>query len=177
MPRKQIAILGGGMGAMTAAFYLTSVPGWRERYDVTVYQMGWRLGGKGASGRNRASGDRIEEHGLHLFFGFYDNTFATMQRLYRELGRPPGAPLARWDQAWQPHSYFVLEEDLGDRIEHWPFEFPSNDGVPGQGGDLPTPWQMLQILLGWAREIFEATSDAPPRTTVTPDRLDGLLSR
>ncbi|TMQ04623.1 MAG: hypothetical protein E6J91_43010 [Deltaproteobacteria bacterium] len=177
MPRKQIAVLGGGVGAMTTAFYLTSVPGWRERYDVTVYQMGWRLGGKGASGRNRDRGDRIEEHGLHLFFGFYENAFATMQRLYRELGRPAGAPLARWDQAWQPHSRFVLEEDLGDRTELWPFEFPTNGGVPGQGGDLATPWQMLQILLGWAREIFEATSAAPPRPTVTSDRLDGLLDR
>jgi len=55
------------------------------RFEVTVYQMGWRLGGKGASGRNRERADRIEEHGFHLFFGFYDNAFAMIQRMYGEL--------------------------------------------------------------------------------------------
>ena len=52
MPK--VAILGGGVGGMTAAFELTATPELRERYDVTVYQLGWRLGGKGASGRNAA---------------------------------------------------------------------------------------------------------------------------
>ena len=177
MTRTKIAVLGGGVGAMTTAFHLTSVSGWRERYDVTVYQIGWRLGGKGASGRNQAHADRIEEHGLHLFLGFYDNAFALMQRLYSELGRAPDAPLARWDQVWRPHSHFVLEEDVGDRVEPWQFEFPVNDGVPGQGGELPTPWQVLQILLGWAREVFERTSAAPGRATLTGDRLDHIVSR
>ena len=61
---KKIAILGGGLGGMTAAYGLTRKPGWQQEYEITVYQMGWRLGGKGASGRNRAAGQRIEEHGL-----------------------------------------------------------------------------------------------------------------
>ncbi len=87
MAKQKVAVLGGGVGAMTTAFYLTSFPGWRDRYDLTVYQLGWRLGGKGASGRNQQEHDRIEEHGLHMFFGFYDNAFATMQRRYGELGR------------------------------------------------------------------------------------------
>ena len=50
----------------------------RDRYDVTVYQPGWRLGGKGASGRGPA--DRVEEHGLHVWMGFYENAFALMRR-------------------------------------------------------------------------------------------------
>jgi uncharacterized protein with NAD-binding domain and iron-sulfur cluster len=175
--RTRLAILGGGAGAMTAAFHLTSAPDWRERYDVTVYQLGWRLGGKGASGRNRERADRIEEHGLHLFFGFYDNTFALMQRLYGELGRAADAPLARWDQAWQPHSYFVLEEDVGGRLVPWQFEFPVFASVPGQGGELPTPWQILQLLLGWARELFGRSHAAPAPGTVAPDRLDRIVAR
>jgi len=44
-------VLGGGTGALSAAWGLTSLPNWRDDYDITVYQMGWRLGGKGASGR------------------------------------------------------------------------------------------------------------------------------
>ena len=45
--RKKVAILGGGGAAMTAAYHLSSTPELRERPEVTVYQMGWRLGGKG----------------------------------------------------------------------------------------------------------------------------------
>jgi len=162
---------------MTTAFHLTSAADWRDRYEVTVYQLGWRLGGKAASGRNRARADRIEEHGLHLFLGFYDNAFAMMQAVYDELSRPPDAPLARWDQVWRPRSYFVLEEDLGDRVVPWQFDFPRNSGVPGQGGELPTPWQMLQIVLGWARRIFEGTSASPDEATVSEGRLGVVVNR
>ena len=68
----RVAVIGGGCAALTAAFELTR-PQHLGRYQVTVYQMGWRLGGKGASGRNPAG--RIEEHGLHLWMGFYENAF------------------------------------------------------------------------------------------------------
>ena len=53
------------MGGLTA-FELTATPELRARHSVTVYQLGWRLGGKGASGRNAGHGNRIEEHGLHV---------------------------------------------------------------------------------------------------------------
>src|SRR5918996_2501538 len=64
----KVAVLGGGCAAMTAAFELTR-PEHRGRFRVTVYQQGWRLGGKGASGRGPAG--RIEEHGLHVWMGWY----------------------------------------------------------------------------------------------------------
>lgn len=57
--RESIVIIGGGMSALTAAFELTSLPEWQRRYDITLYQMGHRLGGKGASGRNHKRFDRI----------------------------------------------------------------------------------------------------------------------
>src|ERR1700681_947062 len=93
-PKTKIAILGGGIGAMTAAFALTDQPGWQDRYEITVYQMGWRLGGKCASGRNQEYGERIEEHGLHIWLGFYENSFRMMRKCYQEWGRPPESPLA-----------------------------------------------------------------------------------
>jgi uncharacterized protein with NAD-binding domain and iron-sulfur cluster len=43
-----VAVIGGGCAALTAAFELTR-PEHNGLYEVTVYQMGWRLGGKGAS--------------------------------------------------------------------------------------------------------------------------------
>ena len=77
--RKQVAILGGGAGSMTAAFYLSNTAEMRARFDVTVYQMGWRLGGKGANGRRADAAQRIEEHGLHVWGGFYANAFRTVR--------------------------------------------------------------------------------------------------
>ena len=47
--KKKIAILGGGAAALSAAFGLTEKPGWKDQYEITVYQLGWRLGGKGGA--------------------------------------------------------------------------------------------------------------------------------
>ena len=85
---------------MTTAFEL-SRPEHGGRYDVTVYQMGFRLGGKGASGRGVAQ--RIEEHGLHLWMGFYENAFALMRECYAELDRDPETcPIVTWRDAFEP---------------------------------------------------------------------------
>ncbi|MET0973811.1 MAG: FAD-dependent oxidoreductase, partial [Thermoleophilaceae bacterium] len=84
---KEIAVLGGGVGGLTAAYHLTATPQLRERHSVTVYQLGWRLGGKGASGRNRSRNNRIEEHGLHVWGGFYENAFRLIRQCYAELPR------------------------------------------------------------------------------------------
>ena len=48
---RKILVLGGGLGSISAAHELTKTPELRQRNQVTVLQMGWRLGGKGASGR------------------------------------------------------------------------------------------------------------------------------
>ena len=54
--RTRVAVLGGGCGGLSAAWALTATPALRERFDVTVYERSWRLGGKGASGREAARG-------------------------------------------------------------------------------------------------------------------------
>lgn len=149
---KKIAILGGGVGAMSAAFELTNRPDWRQDYEVTVYQLGWRLGGKGASGRNAQYGQRIQEHGLHVWMGFYDNAFRTMQRCYEELGRPPSAPLSTWEDAFKPSSRVVLNEFVDGQWVEWPLTMPVNSGVPGEGGKLPTPWEFVEMILQWVVE-------------------------
>lgn len=159
--KQRIAIIGGGPSALTAAFWLTSTPELRERYELTIYQMGWRLGGKGASGRNRQQADRIEEHGLHIMFGFYQNFFAMIRAVYRELGRPPGAPLATWREAFHPHSSGVMEDKFHGRWEPWIIPFPRNHEVPGAGAALNGPVEYLLMLLqaligllfGWRTQL------------------------
>jgi uncharacterized protein with NAD-binding domain and iron-sulfur cluster len=149
---QKIAILGGGAGAMAAAFYLSAQPGWRERYEITVYQQGWRLGGKGASGRNARLGQRIEEHGLHIWFGFYANAFALMRAAYEELARPPDAPLATWDAAFRPQDYIALAEQNGSHWQPWNLVLPQRQGEPGTGSDPVTPWALTLEVIRWLRQ-------------------------
>jgi uncharacterized protein with NAD-binding domain and iron-sulfur cluster len=160
-PKTRVAILGGGVGAMSAAYALTESPGWADRYDVTVYQMGWRLGGKGASGRNAAHGQRIEEHGLHIWMGCYENAFALMQRCYAELGRPAGSPLAGWRDAFKPHHLVTLMEHVDGRWQPWPNRFPPVPEVPGHGGILLKPWDYVRLLLDFMRNMHERSPHAP----------------
>src|SRR5262249_33759173 len=153
MAKQRIAILGGGMAALTAAFEITNAPDWQDHFELTVYQLGWRLGGKGASGRNADHYQRIEGDGLHIFLGVYDNAFRVMKACYAELGRPPGAPLATWQDAFKPHSYIVLMEQLRDRYVPWAMNFPTNSDEPGTGGVLPTPWAIIEMILGWLKQL------------------------
>lgn len=127
---SRVAILGGGCAGLTAAFEL-SRPEHNGRYEITVYQMGFRLGGKGASGRGVA--DRIEEHGLHLWLGFYENAFRLMQECYAELGRDRGkCPISTWQDAFQPAPVVaVMDRAPGGAWEPWIAHFPSGSGMPG----------------------------------------------
>src|SRR5262245_8145463 len=108
------------MAALTAAFELTSSKERAAQYDITVYQVGHRLGGKGASGRNRAIAHRIEEHGLHILMGCYENTFKILRECYQELGRRPGEPLATVGEAFEPHTFIALAEQVQGKWEQWP---------------------------------------------------------
>ncbi|MDF2176711.1 NAD(P)-binding protein [Aliiglaciecola sp. CAU 1673] len=152
MSKKQkIAILGGGVGAMTSAFYLTDQKDWQLKYDITVYQLGWRLGGKGASGRNPDYAERIQEHGLHIWFGFYDNAFHTIKKAYQLLDRPQGDPMRTWQDAFKPHSYIVLQEYIDKQWKTWPIDFPTNKLVPGQIDDELDIWDLFRTAFMWIK--------------------------
>jgi len=154
--RRRIAILGGGVGGVVTAFALSSTEELRDRFEITLYQRGWRLGGKGASGRNLALGARIEEHGLHIWFGYYDNAFRLMRECYEELGRPAGAPLATIDDAFKPGSTVVLFDRQGAGWESVSRTSREHPLKPGGHHEFPTFWQLTAIALRWARREFEA---------------------
>jgi uncharacterized protein with NAD-binding domain and iron-sulfur cluster len=137
--RRRVAILGGGCGGLAAAWSLTATPELRERFEVTVYERGWRLGGKGASGRSEADGSgarRIEEHGLHIWFGFYAHAFRMLKEAYEEAGLASGedwwmTPFAKCDtvsfydhapdQTWVRQTVTLIPEQGPPPIEHRPF--------------------------------------------------------
>lgn len=157
-PLTRVAIIGSGCAAMTTAFELTR-PELGGRYQVTVYQQGFRLGGKGASSRGPAG--RIEEHGLHVWLGFYENAFRLMRDCYAELGRDPErVPIASFRQAFEPASHVgIVDWSKSGGWEPWTALFPPLPGEPGDDFSRDNPYtvtgyavRMLQVL----RALLEA---------------------
>ncbi|MCB0664030.1 MAG: NAD(P)-binding protein, partial [Saprospiraceae bacterium] len=133
MSKKRIAVIGGGLGSMTAIYNLLNLPDGKDKYDITVYQLGWRCGGKGASGVNIEKGCRVEEHGIHFWFGFYENAFRMMKELYGSLHRPSGAPLATFNDAFKPKPYMTLTEHVEGTWVDWKMDLPKLPGTLGDG--------------------------------------------
>ncbi len=169
MAKQKIVVLGGGCAAMSAVFALTDREDLRDKYDITVYQPGWRLGGKGAAGRNAAAGQRIEEHGLHVWSGFYENAFWIMRKVYAELKRPAVDPLSDTFTAFRPHHYAGLSNNVNGDWTFWKGYLPHDSGLPGDyiepgeyklRGEIRSPWQMLCDTVLWSVRYFETTSNA-----------------
>jgi uncharacterized protein with NAD-binding domain and iron-sulfur cluster len=173
---RRIAILGGGVGAMTAAFWLTNREGWESEYQIDVYQMGWRLGGKGASGRNADIAERIEEHGLHLWFGFYDNAFQLMREAYAKLDRPQGMPLRTWDEAFKPHRLVCLTEAIDEAWRVWSILTPLLPGEPGTPRDEANITSALASLIDQIRIWAEAWNRSAQRPLVMEGNAPEALS-
>jgi uncharacterized protein with NAD-binding domain and iron-sulfur cluster len=181
---RRIAILGGGAGALSAAYWLTRGD-WDPKVDsVTVYQRGWRLGGKGASGRGVH--DRIEEHGLHIWFGFYENAFRTLRGCYDDLERLDSVPIRSIEDAFEPASSFVLTERRREGWLPWTVEFPRKDGVPGDlsegAREALSPSELLEqclrLLLAQlraARSGRPSPGAAQPASQPPPVRLEPVM--
>ncbi len=142
----EVAIIGGGCASITAAFELTR-PQHNGKYHVTIYQVGWRLGGKGASGRGSA--DRIEEHGLHVWQGFYENAFRLLRECYAELNRDPKkCPLADWRDAFFPEPFVgVADPSKNGAWQDWIVCFPPMPGAPGDPFTEQNPFSLTSYLV------------------------------
>jgi len=200
--KVKVAVLGGGAGALSAALALTD-PSREDRYEVTVYTLGWRLGGKGASGRNAAFGQRIEEHGIHVWFGFYDNAFRVLDGCYQELARKgwqtPDARRVRLDHcvargpdddraAFHPHESFVVNEqrrETGDWSQ-WRLYVPPNDASPGDGKPVRPEsslayaklLEMLQSMTDIrAERTRESLGGPPPAPAPEPEGAEEIEFR
>jgi uncharacterized protein with NAD-binding domain and iron-sulfur cluster len=154
--KRRIAILGGGVGALTTAFELTNSDGWQDQYDITVYQLGWRLGGKGASGRNHQIADRIEEHGLHVWLGFYENAFHLIRQAYDECAQKnlaPDSPFRTWQDAFLRQDSATNMEQTPQGWAPWTLHFCRNDQLPGEPALFdrkegpPTAWDLMVMAV------------------------------
>ena len=191
----EVAIIGGGCAGVAAAFEL-SRPEHHGKYRVTLYQQGWRLGGKGASGRGPA--DRIEEHGFHVWLGFYENAFRLLRECYAERnldGRP--RRFAEWRDAFIASPHIGLADRGADGVwSAFMARFPGSDGLPGDplstgnpytvGGYLRRTAALLRTLLeacqprdhGAARDTDASparAAAAPPSATAVIETVNRVL--
>lgn len=167
----QIAIVGGGCAGLAAAFEL-SRPAHAGRHRITVYQQGWRLGGKGASGRGVAG--RIEEHGLHVWLGFYENAFRLIREAYDELAAHPlGSPYGDWREAFLPEPDIgVFAPDGATGWQLWRSRFPPRPGLPGDPDpELPEDPMRGYVAgaLAMLRALLLDTVAEPPGAPSEPD--------
>jgi uncharacterized protein with NAD-binding domain and iron-sulfur cluster len=172
--RQKIVIIGGGPAGLAAAFELTK-PGLCPGDCVTVYQIGWRLGGKCASGRDDRG--RIVEHGLHLWFGYYENAFRLLREVYEELPDEPRR-FRRWSDAFQPQK----STQIGDqRQPGWfiPFFWPSREGSPGDGR-RPQFWDSLVGVLKILSQVHDAFAEKARRehgtVSIHPEQVQAFDS-
>ena len=176
------------MAGLVTAWELSSGD-WRERLEsITVYQRGWRLGGKGAS--SRGPHDRIEEHGLHVLLGCFDATFRILREVYAELDRSitdPACPLRTWQDAVSPAGDVGLADQDGDSWTHVVTRFSGNADLPGEPGAEDRPLTPLDVAsravrlladfhraeaVGEVRSgIFLSTSPVPPASRSDVERL------
>jgi len=167
-----VAIIGGGCAGIAAAWELSRPHAERFRdpdypdadYEITVYEQAWRLGGKGASGRDQYG--RIREHGIHIWLGFYENAFRMMRECYAEAakaGMGPTAdadkvlPYASVDHAFFPEPHIGVATKYGTGVwKIWSGLLPPTEGLPGTLLDEDTNPFTLQAYLARCLEVSKA---------------------
>ncbi len=173
--KRRIAILGGGQAALTAALQLTDPANPQSaRNEVTIHQIGWRLGGKGATGRpvdDPWAHMRIEEHGFHAWFGFYDNSFRQIRTVYAELDRDSDLPLSTFEEAFEPFDRSVYVEQIEGRPLLWTVDMPRNVLQPGEGGLLPTPLQLVYMVVEALESVVAGSGLVAPRDACDDEEL------
>jgi uncharacterized protein with NAD-binding domain and iron-sulfur cluster len=166
--KTRVLIVGGGPSGLATAWELSHGPR-RDELDVSVYTLGWRVGGKGATGRG--PNGRIQEHGIHGFAGFYANSTAMLRQSYLDLypdhpqgqttnkatnkasngGLPaellPGAAPKSLNEALLPEDYSVDFLYNEGRPYSRPLWAPHNDAKPWDGELTLSTEEAIQSII------------------------------
>ncbi|MFV0473333.1 MAG: NAD(P)-binding protein, partial [Pikeienuella sp.] len=152
-PKKKIAILGGGPSSLVAAFRLTELLGDDQAHEITIYQQGWRVGGKCATGRDLDRSKRVYEHGIHGFLGCYYNALTVMKRVFDSLGRPKDHPVPDFESAFHGMSGVIRYEMEEGKLKKWPIFAPPDwhGAMKDPAGPEPTLAEMVALAPKLAR--------------------------
>lgn len=146
--KTRVAILGGGPAGLAAAFSLTATPELRERFDVAIYQAGWRVGGKCGQGR-RGPANRIEINGTHYLFGAYDAAFGVARAVFDELDAGGDRRFGTFESQFLACNVIAIKEFFNGNWETWTIDVPGNGKPPGTPSDLPSLGTTIRTVLGW----------------------------
>jgi uncharacterized protein with NAD-binding domain and iron-sulfur cluster len=150
--KSKVAVLGAGPSGLAAAFALSRTAELRERYEVTVYQAGWRAGGKSATGRAMNKGWRIEQNGSHYLFGCYGNSFAMVREAYEVLKENGVTAFGDYRDQFVPRTLLVgLKEH---ESTPWFAYLPETLEWPDVGGKYPPPSQYFFLLVQYVVWFF-----------------------
>jgi uncharacterized protein with NAD-binding domain and iron-sulfur cluster len=128
--KKRIVILGAGPAGLSAAYGLTATPELAALHDITIYQVGWRAGGKCSTGRSGPT-NRIEQNGTHYLFGSYDNCFDLAKTSYDELAAKGIDWFGPYEKAFLPRDLMVFKQFFRGKYTMWPMQLPTNPVEPG----------------------------------------------
>jgi len=146
--KRKIAVVGAGPAGLSAVFHLTNFPGWQELYEVTVYQPGHRVGGKATTARGPHG--RIEELGIHILQGWYENTFRILRAVYkerRERGLSPGSDRSWHEAIEKDTSTFLTTKNQDEaRWSSWTLVFPQDDLLPGTDEAVPATYHVKRVI-------------------------------
>jgi hypothetical protein len=156
--KTRVVILGAGPAGLAAASVLAENPA----YEVHVYQVGWRAGGKCATGREPGS-LRAKQNGSHYLFGCYHNAFRLIRKAH-------GVLAARGERDFGTfHGDFVARNLLvgaqrytsarnGKLKGDWFRYLPQNLETPGDPRKFPSPFDCIlmaaQFLLGTVIDLL-----------------------
>ena len=168
--KKKIAILGGGIGALSTALELTNNPDWQSQTDsITIYQMGWRLGGKCATGRGENG--QIQEHGIHLFGGGYYNALDAVSRAYEALAATPDGWPYTFEDVFEKQYLSLMWHHGADHgappIRMSALNFPPNALGPRDGEKFADLITAVDALLDYIEHILNETINTMVVTDLT----------
>ena len=103
----------------------------------------------GRERQDAAPADRIEEHGIHIWMGFYENAFRLLRECYAELDRDPRqCRFADWRDAFTPEPTFgVMDQSSDGEWTPWLAFFPPAAGLPGDPLVDSNPFSVSSYLL------------------------------
>jgi uncharacterized protein with NAD-binding domain and iron-sulfur cluster len=174
--KKKAVVLGAGPAGLAAAMGLIET----GQYEVDVYSMGWRAGGKCATGREPDSG-RTWQNGSHYLFGCYHNAFALVRRAHAVLAEHQVKGFGTFGEDFVSRNLLVGAEGyqrLGAvdtlKLDRWFRYLPQNMASPGEDGKYPSPFDyvlmVFQFVTGLLIDLFLAVvSDEDG-----PERFDGV---
>jgi uncharacterized protein with NAD-binding domain and iron-sulfur cluster len=155
--KTKVAILGGGPAGLTAAFALSATPELRAKYAVTIYQSGWRVGGKCGQGR-KGPANRIEINGTHYLFGAYDAAFRIASQVFEELEATGDTRFGTYESQFLSCSTVAIKEFFNGNWDTWTLELPGSGKPPGARTASRAPLTLRSTIDGVTSSLIDLAS-------------------